>query len=226
MRRIQGSLAVAFTASLVLLAAACAHGNLDDGDSANVVLTVQNMPNIPPVTAAPAPGGVGCTFTVSNTNVTLGNRPKSELSVGSAFSDIALDDVLITYQWVNAAGVAQDTFAIAGTIPVNGTQTVSFTPIRLDYLDASVSGKTANLTMLVRGHTIDGHSVSAAGGGGLAINSCTTSAVCGDGSINGSEQCDDGNTRSGDGCSSSCQVEQGWVCSGQPSSCQIQNPAQ
>ncbi|GEM_PF-3840550 len=36
---------------------------------------------------------------------------------------------------------------------------------------------------------------------------------CGDGLYNpGREECDDGNTNSGDGCSSTCQIESGWVC--------------
>jgi len=43
---------------------------------------------------------------------------------------------------------------------------------------------------------------------------CTT--TCGDGLVIGSEQCDDGNAVSGDGCSSNCQVEDGYQCS-QPS---------
>jgi len=227
MRLLQRSFTVAFAASLVLIVAACAHGNLDDGDSANVILTVQTVPSIPPVTAAPSPGGTGCTFTVPNTNVSLGSRPKTELALGSPFSDIAMDDVVITYEWVNPTGgeVTEDTLYISGTIPVNGTQTVSFVPIRLDYLNQGISGRTANLTLLFHGHTLDGHAVAAFGRGGqLSINSCTTSTVCGDGSIDGAEQCDDGGTNSGDGCSSSCQIESGWVCSGQPSVCQIRNP--
>ncbi len=36
--------------------------------------------------------------------------------------------------------------------------------------------------------------------------------TCGDGIVSGTEQCDDGNTTSGDGCSSTCQVEPGWTC--------------
>merc|ERR1740121_1389982 len=42
--------------------------------------------------------------------------------------------------------------------------------------------------------------------------------VCGDGMVDANptrgviEQCDDGNSISGDGCSSTCQVEEGWVC--------------
>jgi cysteine-rich repeat protein len=39
---------------------------------------------------------------------------------------------------------------------------------------------------------------------------CT--AKCGDGKILKGEQCDDGNTASGDGCSSTCQIEPGSDC--------------
>ncbi|KAH9138339.1 hypothetical protein AeRB84_017357 [Aphanomyces euteiches] len=45
---------------------------------------------------------------------------------------------------------------------------------------------------------------------------CTKYAVppprCGDGYIDTGETCDDGNSVSGDGCSSNCQVESGYVC--------------
>ncbi len=37
-------------------------------------------------------------------------------------------------------------------------------------------------------------------------------AFCGDRSIEGGEQCDDGNSMSGDGCSATCQIEKGWQC--------------
>lgn len=42
---------------------------------------------------------------------------------------------------------------------------------------------------------------------------------CGDGLINGTEACDDGNAVSDDGCSSSCAVESCFQCSGTPSVC-------
>lgn len=44
-------------------------------------------------------------------------------------------------------------------------------------------------------------------------------AVCGDGVIGGSETCDDGNTKSGDGCHAMCVIEDGWTCGGTPSMC-------
>jgi cysteine-rich repeat protein len=45
--------------------------------------------------------------------------------------------------------------------------------------------------------------------------------LCGDGYVDPdfAEGCDDAETVDGDGCSSTCQVESGWSCSGQPSSC-------
>ena len=43
---------------------------------------------------------------------------------------------------------------------------------------------------------------------------CTT--TCGDGLVLGNEKCDDGNAVSGDGCSSTCQVEPGYQCAQPP----------
>jgi cysteine-rich repeat protein len=44
-------------------------------------------------------------------------------------------------------------------------------------------------------------------------------AACGNGLVELGEQCDDGNTTSGDGCSAVCQIESGWTCTGRPSAC-------
>lgn len=38
-------------------------------------------------------------------------------------------------------------------------------------------------------------------------------ALCGNGKLEASEPCDDGNTSAGDGCSADCQLEPGWRCS-------------
>jgi cysteine-rich repeat protein len=43
--------------------------------------------------------------------------------------------------------------------------------------------------------------------------------TCGDGSIDGTEMCDDGDTDPGDGCDADCQTEMGWSCTGEPSVC-------
>lgn len=44
-------------------------------------------------------------------------------------------------------------------------------------------------------------------------------AVCGNGFIELDEECDDGNASAGDGCSSTCTKENGFVCNGEPSIC-------
>ena len=46
---------------------------------------------------------------------------------------------------------------------------------------------------------------------GVSGDTCET--VCGDGLRVGSENCDDGNSADGDGCSSTCEVEAEWICS-------------
>lgn len=42
---------------------------------------------------------------------------------------------------------------------------------------------------------------------------------CGNGIIELSEACDDGNATAGDGCSDSCQIEANYLCTGEPSTC-------
>ncbi len=42
---------------------------------------------------------------------------------------------------------------------------------------------------------------------------------CGDGLLDGSEECDDGGNQGGDGCSAFCQIELGFGCTGEPSVC-------
>lgn len=51
--------------------------------------------------------------------------------------------------------------------------------------------------------------------------SYTPAPVCGDGAIDAGEgeECDDSGTSNGDGCSSTCLVEDGWECVGEPSEC-------
>ncbi len=53
---------------------------------------------------------------------------------------------------------------------------------------------------------------------GFDVSGCVP-IVCGDGIISSGEVCDDGNQTPGDGCNILCNVEQGWECTGEPSSC-------
>ena len=47
----------------------------------------------------------------------------------------------------------------------------------------------------------------------FALPQLASAQVCGDGSVDTGEQCDDTNTAPGDGCSATCTVESGWGCS-------------
>lgn len=50
---------------------------------------------------------------------------------------------------------------------------------------------------------------------------CANPAICGNGILETGETCDDGNTMSTDGCSTACQVEAGYICTGTPSQCAL-----
>lgn len=52
------------------------------------------------------------------------------------------------------------------------------------------------------------------GGNLTSPDKCLKYSVCGNGFREASEQCDDGNSISGDGCSSLCAVEPGYMCLG------------
>lgn len=55
----------------------------------------------------------------------------------------------------------------------------------------------------------------------MVNGSCTagTCIACGDGIVNGTEACDDGNTTANDGCNATCVIETGFACTGAPSAC-------
>jgi cysteine-rich repeat protein len=52
-----------------------------------------------------------------------------------------------------------------------------------------------------------------------AITAYADATGCGDGVLGPGEECDDGNTMSGDGCDPACRVEPCYSCAGQPSVC-------
>jgi cysteine-rich repeat protein len=60
---------------------------------------------------------------------------------------------------------------------------------------------------------------------GLVVTASVTLGVpdnCGDGAVDPAEQCDDANSREGDGCAPNCAVENGFVCAGSPSQCFVE----
>ncbi|MEO6602837.1 MAG: SUMF1/EgtB/PvdO family nonheme iron enzyme, partial [Polyangiaceae bacterium] len=79
---------------------------------------------------------------------------------------------------------------------------------------SSASGGEAGMGRA--GETANGGAAAGASGGG----SGGVVALCGNGVLDGSERCDDGNPDSGDGCSATCKVETAWGCTqAEPSKC-------
>ncbi len=68
----------------------------------------------------------------------------------------------------------------------------------------------------------DAVNIAAGTTGPGAIQFATVLLVCrcGDGDIGCDEGCDDSNTTNGDGCDENCDVESGYTCTGEPSTCQ------
>ena len=71
----------------------------------------------------------------------------------------------------------------------------------------------------VCGDNIKAYTEECDGTSGCSASCTLEPTLCGNGRNDFGEQCDDGNTFSGDGCSSSCQVESGFTCGGSPYGC-------
>lgn len=54
---------------------------------------------------------------------------------------------------------------------------------------------------------------------GTLLHALEPPPLCGDGFLDGLEDCDDGNAIGDDGCDSTCEVEPGFSCQGEPSVC-------
>jgi cysteine-rich repeat protein len=68
----------------------------------------------------------------------------------------------------------------------------------------------------------DGGDLSCSGSCELITTACTNDVpLCGNGVIDNGEQCDDNGTAAGDGCSDTCQIEEGFECTGTPSTCSL-----
>jgi len=124
-----------------------------------------------------------------------------------------IDDVRI-YNRALTSGEINDLFTGAPPAVCNdGT---------LESPEVCESGNLNGQTCVTQGY--DGGSLSCAGNC-LSYNYGSCTSTCGNGVISGSEQCDDGDTSSGDGCSAICTVESGYTCSGEPSSCNPLTPS-
>ncbi|MFY2560737.1 DUF4215 domain-containing protein [Corallococcus terminator] len=122
-------------------------------------------------------------------------------------------DLRVYYRGLNVALVAQVDF-----VKADGRTTISSGPLRLVELGLGThvavvrySGNEPYRYVRLRGALLALYLVDAV--------ETSIRPFCGDGVPGGDEACDDDNQLSGDGCSSVCQVEPGYTCTGAPSVC-------
>ncbi|MDX9719303.1 MAG: DUF4215 domain-containing protein [Myxococcota bacterium] len=119
---------------------------------------------------------------------------------GTVLADVAGHSPFVPSAAVNSPGRPQ------GEIAAGATAVVSF----------QVLSNSSETTLFTR-VTADPDGSGPAPG--IQASASTELGTCGDGKLAGNEQCDDGNLSSGDGCSESCQLEDGYACHGTPSEC-------
>ena len=76
----------------------------------------------------------------------------------------------------------------------------------------SATGGASNGATGGTSNSATGGAATPAGSGNTDAGSGSVPPACGDGHLDAGEACDDGNSRSGDGCSANCTVEPGWAC--------------
>lgn len=139
-------------------------------------------------------------------------------SVRSHDDDDTQDDDRV---WVrgSSADTWLEVFDLAVNTPVAG-QLYVFDDV--DVTGALVAGAQdfSDTFQLRFGQDDDCAADSLTTGDGFTFDDVGLSLVaCGDGVIEGTEECDDGDTDAGDGCDATCAEEAGWTCNGEPSTC-------
>ena len=144
------------------------------------------------------------TYTITVTHPGIGLSPASvdvvaghDATLNAVLAATAVGDTMVTL-------ASSDTGAV--TVPVSVT--VLSGNSLASFFATSISGGPVAVTITA---TLSSETATA------TVN--VLSALCGNGTIDFGEICDDNNTSAGDGCSVVCQVENGWSCSGEPSVC-------
>jgi hypothetical protein len=188
-------------AAVIVLAASCTGNDVDDGDSADVVLEVETLEN-PPVTGqltntssfcslTGVPCSTGddcgvnevcqqgqvCELTVEDWRAPLAAFPKSGVAVDSIpFNDVIINSITVTYS--NPAWPIDGQTRVIGVggiaVPVGDTAEVTFSPISFDDLDPdTMEGTTADLVMVFNAITVEGTAINLTVLRQLFIETCT-----------------------------------------------------
>jgi cysteine-rich repeat protein len=108
-------------------------------------------------------------------------------------------------------------FSATGTLFDGSTLNVTATAT---WSSSATGVATIDQTGLATGHSEGSTSIRAKVGSVVGTTGLDVIApLCGDGVVDAAEECDDGGVTIGDGCSASCEIEDGFECTGQPSVC-------
>jgi len=166
------TLLILAVSALLLAAVSCAGDGYDAGDSADIVLQVQNM-TVPPINAQLDPLTLTCTFTVTESIATLESVPKSQGEVFSPANDALITSMTITYQWDDGFNMAPYITSPRVVVPAGGTGQIRFIAAPLtQLLGTGRDGHSADMTIVFNGTTEAGENVQAVGGAALIVNSC------------------------------------------------------
>jgi MYXO-CTERM domain-containing protein len=112
-------------------------------------------------------------------------------------------------------------YAIASTQVIQNPYITGTTPTALDAQGRIIPTGAGDSTVLVEIIAIGETTLHiGATGGSVVVQPVTNTACqCGNGNKHFNENCDDGDVMNGDGCSSTCAIEMGWTCMGNPSVC-------
>ena len=184
---------------------ACDDGNTTDGDGCSVVCVVESGYTCTPTTVGSGPS-------VCTLNPVCGNGTVSGTEICDDGNVVSGDGCSATctiesgYKCLTGPAAGPCTSGGPGSvIPVCGNGIVQAGEACDD--GNTTAGDGCSATCVVE----SGYSCSPTTvGSGPSI--CTLNPVCGNGTVSGTEICDDGNTASGDGCSATCTIESGYKC--------------
>jgi hypothetical protein len=145
-------------------------GDIDDGDSADVMLQISERVIIPPVSAAASAGG-SCLYTMTEATAQLKNTAKSDIVGDSALQAIQVDAVVISFDPVFDAGDRRVPLGV--TIEPGTTKSVGFYPYDLSTFVPDPNGQVVDVYLRFEGHTLGLDPVAATGGTSGVFNACT-----------------------------------------------------